>query len=429
VIDNVWLFNGDCVKVMQSWPEASVDAVVCDPPYEIGFMKREWDQAGVAFACATWEQVLRVLKPGGHLLAFGGTRTYHRMACAIEDAGFEIRDSIHWIYGSGFPKSLDVSKAIDKATGARGHERKNTRVDGGVGTASYRPTIDPREYERPDPITEAAKAWNGWGTALKPAHEPIVLARKPLIGTVAENVLAYGTGGLNIDGCRIGRAPSDPPSGWSVTGSHEGENRAMAGKNYERAPKPDASGRWPANVMFDEAAAAELDAQSGISKSGIAVQRNGGGQKIGGNVAYAGSAGLTRPDVGYGDTGGASRFFYVAKPSRRERDHGLESFPVKSRAEMTDREEGSTGASHPRAGAGSRDGARNPHPTVKPVALMRELCRLITPPHGVVLDPFVGSGTTGMAARLEGFKFIGIDQSAEYLNVAYHRIAAAHTLL
>lgn len=386
MIDNVWLFNGDCVKVMQSWPEASVDAVVCDPPYEIGFMKREWDQAGVAFSRATWEQVLRVLKPGGHLLAFGGTRTYHRMACAIEDAGFEIRDSIHWIYGSGFPKSLDVSKAIDKprgftppviTPGASGQGTLTVNAYGNGLNVNFQPR------PQTEPVTPEAAQWNGWGTALKPAHEPIVLARKPLIGTVAENVLTYGTGALNIHACRI------ETDAKLVRPPILRNDNAVLGKGLGVGVQIEPGGRWPANVMFDEAAAAELDAQAE----------------------------------------GVSRFFYVAKPSRRERDHGLEGFPVKSRAEMTDREEGSTGASHPRAGAGSRDGARNPHPTVKAVALMRELVRLVTPPSGVVLDPFVGSGTTGMAARLEGFRFIGIDQSAEYLNVAYHRIAAAHTLL
>jgi site-specific DNA-methyltransferase (adenine-specific) len=351
VIENVWLYQGNCVEVLRQWPDNSVDAVVCDPPYEIGFMKKGWDSAGVAFDPATWAEALRVLKPGGHMLTFGGSRTFHRMACAIEDAGFQIRDSIMWLYGSGFPKSKNIALAIDKGEGHPNRGRAipvaSTHLPSGV-YASEKLTGNPVEpYTAKSP--EAAP-WEGWGTALKPAHEPIILARKPLDGTIAENVQMWGTGALNIDGCRIGE-------------------------------------RWPANVMLDEEAAALLDKQAN-----------------------------------------ASRFFYVSKVSQKERDHGLDGFPVLSRAQMTDREEGQAGVNHPRAGAGSKEGSRNPHPTVKPVALMRQLVRLVTPPGGIVLDPFVGSGTTGMAARLEGFKFIGVDLSAEYLTIAYSRIAAALTL-
>ena len=386
-----WLYQGDCVEVLRSWPEASVDAVVCDPPYEIGFMGRDWDQAGVAFSRATWEQVLRVLKPGGHLLAFGGTRTYHRMACAIEDAGFEIRDSIHWMYGSGFPKSLDVSKAIDKAAGA---EREVVGPGPwnhvkGDNAKQHKSLIRPGgQHTVTAPATDAAREWSGWGTALKPAHEPVVLARKPLIGTVAENVLTYGTGGLNIDACRIGTSKNVPASPSKSDGTAGIYGQGIGPGSAQHSGFDPNVGRWPANVMFDEAAAAELDAQAE----------------------------------------GVSRFFYVAKPSRRERDHGLEGFPAQSAGAATDREDGSAGLNSPRAGAGRTGGAKNVHPTVKPVALMRELCRLVTPPGGIVLDPFVGSGTTGMAARLEGFRFVGIDQSAEYLTLAHARIAAALTL-
>jgi site-specific DNA-methyltransferase (adenine-specific) len=195
-----------CGKRQRTWKNGPEACACASPKWD---QKQADEMRGFQIWCEAWSaECLRVLKPGGHLLAFGGTRTYHRMACAIEDAGFEVRDSLHWVYSQGFPKSLDVSKAIDKAAGARGHEGKSFRVDGGVGTASYRATIDPREYVRPEPITDAAKSWLGWGTALKPAHEPIVVARKPLVGTVAANVLAHGTGALNIDGTRVAGPPS-----------------------------------------------------------------------------------------------------------------------------------------------------------------------------------------------------------------------------
>jgi hypothetical protein len=258
-IGNVTVHHGNCLDILPTLPDCSVDSVVTDPPYELGFMGKKWDASGIAYRVDLWSEVLRVLKPGGHLLAFGGTRTYHRMAVAIEDAGFEIRDSIHWIYGSGFPKSLDVSKAIDKAAGAereatgptrRGAQQESTGRYGAWGDG-IAPTA---------PATDAAKQWEGWGTALKPAHEPVVVARRPLIGTVAANVLQHGTGALNIDGTRVG-----------------GEG-----------------GRWPANVIFDPDAATELDRQQD----------------------------------------GASRFFYIAKPSKAERNAGLDGLPERPAPKM-----------------------------------------------------------------------------------------------
>jgi site-specific DNA-methyltransferase (adenine-specific) len=391
-VSDFWLYQGDCVEVLRSWPEASVDAVVCDPPYEIGFMAKGWDQAGVAFAPATWAEVLRVLKPGGHLLSFGGTRTYHRLACAIEDAGFEVRDSIHWIYGSGFPKSKNVALSIDKGEGhpnrGRAIPTASTHLPGGK-YADEKLTSNPVEpYTAKSP---EAKAWEGWGTALKPAHEPIILARKPLDGTVAANVQKWGTGALNIDGCRIpttDKLAAGGPLGVNAGDTRTGKALGMFQEGTANTFEQHSGGRWPANVMFDEAAAVDLDARAA----------------------------------------GVSRFFYVAKPSRRERDHGLDAFPARTGGEATDREDGTAGLSSPRAGAGRTGGSRNYHPTVKPVALMRELCRLVTPPRGIVLDPFVGSGSTGMAARLEGFRFVGVDQSAEYLALAQARIEAALTL-
>lgn len=377
------IIQGDCREILKTLEENSVDAVVCDPPYELGFMGKVWDKSGVSFDPETWREVLRVLKPGGHLLAFGGTRTYHRMACAIEDADFEIRDSLHWIYGTGFPKSLDISKAIDKAAGVEreilgpkvyGDGKLSHYVSEKAELASAERSQSGRTTHNPAtaPATEAAKQWSGWGTALKPAHDPIILARKPLVGTVAANVLEYGTGGLNVDGCRIttndeltrklGKTTASP-SGWVSANRSE-----IAGKN---------GGRWPANVILSDV-----------------------------------------DDI----FGNQSKFFYCAKSSRCERDAGCETLPMATPEEMTDRENGSAGLSNPRAGAGHTGGGRNTHPTVKPVALMRWLVRLVTPPSGVVLDPFCGSGTTGVACIAEGFDFLGIELEEKYVDIAKTRL-------
>lgn len=345
--------------------------------------------------CQQWAaECLRVLKPGGHMLAFGGTRTWHRLACAVEDVGFEIRDSIAWLYGSGFPKSLDVSKAIDKAAGA---ERKV--VGSYAGASNIGKKAEGKWGYRPDgasnkgadrtvnvtaAATDAAKQWAGYGTALKPAFEPIVVARKPIRGTVAANVLEHGTGAINIDGCRVG---DDERETTRSNGEVVSENGSMSGANYGRVAGPTVTGRWPPNVLLDDSQAAELDRQSGIQKSGVAVQRNGGGQRI-----FNQGEGLTREDAGYGDTGGASRFFatfrYTAKASARERP--------------------------------SADGVQ--HPTVKPVELMRWLVRLVTPPGGTVLDPFAGSGTTGEAAILEHKRAVLIEREPTYLPLIVARL-------
>ena len=381
--------HGDCVDLMRAMPKNSVDSIVTDPPYELSFMGKAWDGAGIAYSLQLWREALRVLKPGGHLLAFGGTRTYHRMACAIEDAGFEIRDSIHWVYGSGFPKSLNVGKQ------------------------------------------NGCEAWEGWGTALKPAHEPVVVARKPLSGTVAGNVLVWGTGGLNIDGCRVGtdedtgRPPGQVPTeGWRLA------------KRTETS-EAHAQGRWPANIVLDGAAAAALDQQSGtLAHNPPAVwkrEKSGAERTPTSYAAPTGDAGEVRG--GYGDRGGASRFFtqadfgpddwpfvYQAKPSKRERNAGLDGLPDVSGGAL----EGN--ADHANAGKiGDRPEVpvaptKNAHPTVKPVALMRHLVRLVTPPGGTVLDPFAGSGTTLVAAVLEGFDAIGCEMTAEYLPIIEGRV-------
>jgi DNA modification methylase len=379
----VALHHGDCLDVLRTLPDNSVDSVVTDPPYGLAFMNKKWDYEVPSIEI--WAECLRALKPGGHLLAFAGTRTQHRMAVRIEDAGFEIRDMVAWVYGSGFPKSLDVSKAIDKAAGAERDvvgPNPNSRPNMvGVKASVLSPRVDSPITA---PATEAAKQWEGWGTALKPALEPITVARKPLVGTVASNVLTYGTGGLNVDGCRV---PHD--EGVDLDAKHrqhaEGTGRAV-GKGFvgsiigKEIPMYKPGGRWPANLIHD------------------------GSEDV---LSHLGSA---------------ARFFYCAKASKKDRDEGLDDVAVTAGHDMTDRKEGSAGLNNPRTGAGRTSGARNHHPTVKPTDLMRYLCRLVTPPGGVVLDPFMGSGSTGKAAKLEGFSFIGIEREAEYMEIARKRI-------
>lgn len=362
------LIHGDAVEALRVFGADRFDSVVTDPPYELGFMGKAWDGTSIAFSVEFWRETLRVLKPGAHLLAFGGTRTYHRMTCAIEDAGFEVRDSLHWFYGTGFPKSLNLGR--------------------------------------------------GQGTALKPGHEPIVLARKPPRGPIARNVADYGTGALNIDACRIATADADV---MRVRHNNARSNSESKGADLAHDTRPSKAGRWPANVLLDEQTAAELDEQTAGLKSGGRLTGAEPGTRDG-QVAF-GKLGARPAWEPYGDAGGASRFFYIAKPSRKERDLGCDHLPAKSGGEATDREDGSAGTRNPRAGAGRNGGARNFHPTVKPVELMRYLVRLITPPAGTVLDPFTGSGTTGMAALLEQRAFVGIEREAEYLPIATARIA------
>lgn len=393
--DGVALHWGDCLDVLGGLPEASIDAVVTDPPYELAFMGKRWDATGVAFDPATWAAVSRVVKPGGHVVAFGGSRTWHRLVCAIEDAGLEVRDTLAWLYGAGFPKSLNVSKAIDKAAGVE-REVLGTRRKLGLrgsatyaqdaGTQAHRGMID---LDITAPATDEAARWQGWGTALKPAFEPIVLARKPLAGTVAGNVLTYGTGALNIDACRIG------DDGGTVGVLKRGLSKTAYGDGLSggfgvRVP---GMGRWPANVVLDEAAAAMLDEQSGASTSAAGPvtysQQRG---RRGASATVDTGNGRGRRDVvaqGFGDSGGASRFFYTAKADQGER---------------------------PRV-----DGVA--HPTVKPLDLMRWLVRLVTPPGGVVLDPFAGSGTTVEVCLAERFGCVAIEREADYLPLIRARIA------
>jgi DNA modification methylase len=407
VLDNAKVFLGSCLDVLPTLPDNSVDAVVTDPPYELGFMGKSWDASGIAYNVKVWEECLRVLKPGGHLLAFGGSRTWHRLAVAIEDAGFEIRDNIAWLYGSGFPKSHNISKAIDKAAGA---ERQKQKVTGKVFTGSNN-NIEgvSGEYEiaNAEAITPEAQQWDGWGTALKPAHEPIVVARKPVVGTVAENVLQFGVGGLNIDASRIGTeviSVGNAPVGSFAGGE---QDRGSDTKSYREHV-----GRWPANIILDETTAELLDEQSGNQ-----VRGNAGSKQIT-NFTFGSTQEKQTLIQGTTDKGGASRFFYVAKASKRDRNEGLDELPEVRHADRNATD--GVGGDNPRNRTNTPK--QNFHPTVKPTSLMTYLIKLVTPANGVVLDPFTGSGSTGKAALLEGFQFVGVELTEEYLPIIAGRL-------
>jgi site-specific DNA-methyltransferase (adenine-specific) len=448
VTDKITLRPGDCMDVLATIAENSIDACVTDPPYHLtsivkrfggngaapaqfgtdgayarassGFMGKQWDGGDIAFRAEIWREVYRVLKPGAHLVAFGGTRTYHRMACAIEDAGFEIRDCIQWLYGSGFPKSHDVSKGIDRAAGA-GREVIPTgtpvkrMIPGADQNKAGWEKNNGREYVPNEsiPTTDAACQWEGWGTALKPACEPIVLARKPLSErTVAANVLRWGTGAINVDGCRV---EAEKSTGWNeLSGTRKiGWDRRFDGKNKMRRPatysgentgwdrpwkhdetalaekqarkdesadKAQSLGRWPANVIHDGSDEVVGAFPELMSRSTASVDGKPHGTTFGGDKKREDSDGTW-----YGDTGSAARFFYTAK-------------------------------------ADSDDRIGSKHPTVKPIDLMQYLVRLVTPKGGLVLDPFAGSGTTGEAAFREGMRAILIEREAEYLKDIERRI-------
>ena len=401
------LHLGDCLEILSAMPEMSVDAIVTDPPYGLSFMGKKWDYDVPDEV--VWRECLRVLKPGGHLLCFAGTRTQHRMAVRIEDAGFEIRDMIAWVYGSGFPKSLDVSKAIYKAAGA---EREVVGSGGTSGCA--RQSMAGGDFvgawDITAPATPEAQQWDGWGTALKPAMEPITVARKPLIGTVAENVLRYGTGAINVDGCRVGEFCNTTLSGMQRWNDYRHGHEKYLTEQIVKI----ANGRFPANFIHD--GSEEVVGLFPVTKPSKATQRGsvkifeqGEGQWIGESTQR-----------GHDDSGGsAARFFYCAKASKADRDEGCEGMEARFAPTMGN---GIGGKEHdPETGTPKR----NHHPTVKPTDLMRYLCRLITPPGGIVLDPFMGSGSTGKAAVLEGFNFIGIERELEYIEIAKARIHAA----
>ena len=411
------LVNGDCLEEIQKLVDKGiqVDSIVTDPPYHLtsiverfgkegsapakdkdgafqrqskGFMGKEWDGGDIAFRKETWELFMKVLKPGGHLLAFSGSRTYHRMAVAIEDAGFSIRDQIMWLYGSGFPKSLNLGKSVDKKLGNEriGTGQTKTHSNKGMPQAEERTAIGAGAFgqEVEEEITVGTSEWEGWGTALKPAHEPIVLARKPLSeNSIVANVLKHRTGGIHIDACRIEGEKQTRDSNPVMNGGKYAQN-----ENADREEiTPDTKGRFPSNVMHDGSEEV-LKIFPSTSKSA-----GGGGVKITGKNVYGKYNGREYDKtIGYGDEGSVARYFYCPKTSKSEK------------------------------------GNDNTHPTVKPIKLMKYLCRLVTPKGGTVLDPFMGSGSTGIAAKDEGFEFIGIEREKEYFEIAERRVSVASPL-
>jgi DNA modification methylase len=416
----VTLFNEDNLIVLHDTSDNSVDSIVTDPPYGISFMGKKWDYD--VPPVELWREALRVLKPGGHALVACGTRTQHRMAVNLEDAGFEIRDIVAWVYGSGFPKSLDISKAIDKQAGIKrvilgedkAYIRKGNRANANFGSNGKSGLYANEESHKflTVPATPAARQWQGWGTALKPAMELWTLCRKPLAeNTVAENVLKYGTGGINVDGCRVKcgdnlyREPSEcSESKDKGTNFNTCHKTGSQNDNWKQ-------GRFPANFIHDGSEEVVMMFPSSSSSSYRPPDKGGTGNTL---VFKHDEAGIR----GHDDFGNNARFFYTAKASKSERNDGLYEFEEERHADRNIAD--GVGGGNPRNRTNTPK--KNYHPTVKPVSLMRYLCRLITPPNGTVADLFMGSGSTGIAAKLEGFNFIGMEKELEYCRIAENRI-------
>ena len=431
-MSKIELLKGDCLDKLKELQDNSIDSVVTDPPYEIGFMGKGWDDSGIANNPELWKEVLRVLKPGGHLLSFSHSRTYHRQAVAVEDAGFEIRDQIMWIYGSGFPKSHNIGKSVDKL---QGNEREVVgETKAGKTALGQNSGWNSHENRTEIEITKGNSPYEGWGTALKPAHEPIVMARKPLSEkTIVKNVLEHGTGGINIDGCRVDNSDMKVPDNANEiqTDKPKHHSGAMTG-TIGKMQVHNSQGRFPANIIFDVEAGKILDEQSGITKGEI---HNKPASGIFGNNANGGSR-----TNSIKDTGGASRFFYCPKANKKDRNEGCNELNEKQRPGQTDKGNYSSSVYCKDCGKthnGTNDHSncsdeveyrpsttttKNFHPTVKPTDLMAYLVRMVTPKGGTVLDPFMGSGSTGKASVREGFNFVGIEREDEYMEIAKTRI-------
>jgi site-specific DNA-methyltransferase (adenine-specific) len=416
------ILNGNNLDLLKTLADNSVDSIVTDPPYGLSFMNKKWDYD--VPSVELWKEVYRVLKHGGHVVSFGGTRTYHRMVVNIEDAGFEIRDQIMWLYGSGFPKSLNIGKAIDKIEGnhrevvgeiKRGDVQKaKEKGVGYLADVANRNNIKQFGYGT-ETITKGSSEWEGWGTALKPANEPICLARKPLSEkSVAENVLKYGTGGINIDGCRLG----DGAKKWETPKGGIWKTDSDAKSELIDNPQ----GRFPANVIHD----GSEEVLQGFPNTG---NGNGGkpynysGKEYDNKKTSMFNGDKPQAPSNFNDSGNASRFFYCAKASKSDRNEGCDNLNDKH-FQMRPFADEDSDKSVLKNRMNSKSG-KNHHPTVKPTELMRYLCRLITPPNGIVLDPFMGSGSTGKGAILEGFDFIGMELDPEYVEIAKSRIEYA----
>ena len=442
------LYEGSMLDMLEAIEKESVDSIITDPPYELNFMGKGWDNSGIAFQPNTWKQCYEVLKPGGYLLAFGGSRTFHRIACAIEDAGFEIRDTIMWLYGSGFPKSMALDKALEaKLTTGSGNKTGFRKLNGELvdrGDYGYakmqneqgnRPAdynkIEEQRLRKLEATTDLAKKYSGWGTALKPSFEPIIVARKPFKGSLVDNVIEYGVGGINIDECRVafnGDKWKNQKSGNTAKAFNLNEQQREAGTvilaGYEC--KANENGRFPANTIlsyddtdFDEVCGGFPDTKSNGCKT--SMPKMSGGELGICNYKTIGAERLYSDYIAPCDSGSASRYFYCAKASKKDRDEGLDTFIE---------EKVNDGRQTPIDNAFQRGETlrKNTHPTVKPTELMQYLVRLVTPNNGTVLDPFNGSGSTGKAVMYENkernknYKYIGIELTKEYLPIAKARI-------
>jgi len=409
------IINGNSLEELKKFPDNYFHSVVTDPPYGLSFMGKKWDYN--VPSVELWTEVFRVLKEGGYLLSFAGTRTQHRMAVNIEDAGFEIRDMIAWVYGSGFPKSHNIGKAVDKL---QGNEREIIGTKGLHRYNTDRPPLDNmkglrKDFDKANELTKGNSEWEGWGTALKPALEPITMARKPFKGTVANNVLKNGVGGINIDGCRVGGEKLKPQQSGKTSKAFNLTNKqeeAGTGKLGNNKINEQNKGRFPANFIHD----GSDEVKDVFPKKGRSTKASNGGKKQYGGAIFGSTKGIYEHNIVYKDEGNASRFFYCAKASKQDRNEGLEDFEDKKCGKNQSSLDGGkilTGAGNERSNI-----KKNHHPTVKPTDLMRYLVRLVTPKNGIVLDCFMGSGSTGKACLLEGFNFVGIDLDKDYCEIA-----------